>query len=186
VEVGVPGEYYKQMNPFTCTNHNGAPYYAITTSGVIKWDLSGAIKSSGGISPFLDKDGKVPDYVTKPTVNDPFGLLTNTERPLTHLQAWEITNKLMVADLTSYVNGVEMKDTTRNRQSIFWDIGYSQEVKDIAEQFLGARKDILVVADACVWRPGEKNSLEEIYSRAAMITNRLRMTVESEKWGTPA
>lgn len=185
VEVGTPGEYYKQMNPFTCTNHTGAPYYACATAGTIKWDMTGSVKAEGGISPFLDNQGKLPAYVTKPQIDDPFGLLTNVERPLSIDQGWQITNKLMEADLVRYVNGIEMKDQTRNRQSIFWDVGYTQTVKDIAAQFLGVRKDIMVIGCGTVWQPGQMNPLEEVYARAAMMTNQLRMTPESEKWGTP-
>lgn len=186
VEVGVKSDWYKQMNPLSCVNHNGAPYYAIQASNVIKWDLSGSVKAQGGISPFLDKDGNLPDYVTTPDVVDPFGLLAGIERPISIAQGWEINNRLMVKDLTTYVNGVDMKDVTRNKQSLFWDVGYSQEVKDLAMQMLGRRKDILVIPCGTVWVPGRVNLLEEVYSRAATLTAQLRMTPESEKWGTPA
>lgn len=186
VEVGNAGEFYKQMNPFTCVNHNGAPYYAITSSSTIKWDLSGSVKASGGVSPFLDKLGKMPDYVTKPVVNDPFGLLTDVERPISVLQGWEINNKLIEADLTTYVTSKDMKDVTRNKQSLFWDVGYHQPVKELAVQMLGARKDILVIPCGTVWVPGKVNEVEDVYSRAATMTALLRMTPESEKWGTPA
>ena len=186
VEVGGEENFYKQMNPLTCTNHNGAPYYAIAASSAIKWDLSGSVKASGGISPLRGKDGKLPTYVTTPVVNDPFGLLTGVERPISHQQGWEINNKLMVADLTNYVNGPDMKDTTRNKQSVFWDVGYTQEVKELAVQMLGARKDIIVIPCGTVWVPGKPDSAETIYSRAATMTSLLRMTPESEKWGTPS
>ncbi|MNM18522.1 hypothetical protein D3C81_288150 [compost metagenome] len=186
LEVGNEGEYYKQMNPLGCTNHTGSPYYAVQLAGTIKWDLSGSVKAAGGISPFLDKDGNVPSYVTVEELNDPFGLLTGVKRPLNALQAWEINNKLMASDLQGYVNGIEMKDVTRNRQSLWWDVGFTQDVKDIQAGFLGARKDILVIPCATIWTPGKANALEEVYSRASLIVNQLRMTPESEKWGTPA
>lgn len=186
VEVGNEGEYYKQMNPFTCTNHTGAPYFAVQLVGTIKWDLSGSVKAAGGISPFLTSEGKLPSYVTVPAVNDPFNLLANVKRPLSHAQGWEINNKLMASDLQGYVNGVEMKDVTRNRQSLWWDVGFTQDVKDIQAEFLGARKDIIVVPDATIWVPGVPNVMEEVYSRASLLVNQLRMTPESEKWGTPA
>lgn len=186
VEVGDEYNWYKQMNPFTCVNHNGAPYYAITTSNVVQWDMTGAVKATGGVHPLYDKDGKLPDYVTTPTVNDPFGLLAGLARPISPDQGWQINNRLMLADLTRYVNGIEMKDVTRNRQSLFWDVGYTQEVKEVAAQMLGQRKDILVIPCGTVWTPGAMNPLEEVYSRAATLTNLLRMTPESEKWGTPA
>ena len=186
VTVGKPGEGYKQMNPFTCVDHTGAPYYAISSSGVMKWDLTGAVKVSGGLSPFLGNDGKLPEWVTPNVIQDPFNLLAGVETPTTIKQGWEITNKLMVADLTSYVNSSAQKDVTRNRQSIWWDVGFTQEVKDVANEFLGARKDIFVQADATIWIPGEANPLDEVYARADMLTTNLRMTPESEKWGTPA
>lgn len=186
VDAGRPGEQYKQMNPFTCQDHTGAPYYACTSSGVMKWDLSGAIKVSGGLSPFVDSTGKLPAGTTAENLPDPFGLLNGLVTPTTVKQGWEITNKLMVSDLTTYVNSSAQKDVTRNRQSIWWDVGFSQEVKDVAIQFLGARKDIFVQQDATIWTPGEANPLDEVYARADMQTTNLRMTPESEKWGTPA
>lgn len=186
VSSGKPGEGYKQMNPFTCVDHTGAPYYAISSSGVMKWDLTGAVKAAGGLSPFLDNEGKLPQWVTPNVVQDPFNLLAGIEMPTTIKQGWEITNKLMAADLTTYVNSSAQKDVTRNRQSIWWDVGFTQEVKDIAIQFLGARKDIFVQADATIWVPGEANPLDEVYARADMLTTNIRMTPESEKWGTPA
>lgn len=186
VEVGESSDYYKQMNPFTCVNHTGAPYYAISTSNTIKWDMSGAVKSQGGISALLTSAGELPSYVTKPVVPDPFGLLTDVVRPITHAQAWEINNKLMLSDLTNYVSGPDMKDVTRNKQSLFWDVGYSQDVKEMAASMLGRRKDVVVIPCGTVWVPGMVNDQEEVYSRAAMITSLLRMTPESEKWGTPA
>lgn len=186
VEVGDEFNWYKQMNPFTCVNHSGAPYYAVVTKGAVQWDLSGAVMATGGIHPLYGKDGKLPAYVTKPPVNDPFGLLAGLAVPVTAAQGWQVNNNLMKADLTTYVNGDAMKDVTRNRQSLFWDVGYDQEVKELAAQMLGQRKDIMVVLCGTVWTPGAQNPLEEVYSRAALLTNTLRMTPESEKWGTPA
>jgi hypothetical protein len=119
------------------------------------------------------------------TVNDPFGLLADTKFPMTNGQAWEVTNQLMVADLTTYVNGAEIKNYTRNRQSVFWDVGYSKAVKDVAEQLLGQRKDVYFFGDATVWEPGVPNQLGDIYSRMASMVASLRLTPESEQWGTP-
>jgi len=79
---------YRQMNPFTCKDHLGVPYYGIETDVVVQWDMSYAVMSQFGISPFLTDEGKVPDYVTPNTVNDPFGLLTGIELPMTPKQAW--------------------------------------------------------------------------------------------------
>lgn len=184
VEVG--DRHYQQMNPLTCTNHNGSPYYAITTDDTVAWDLSGAIKSEGGVNPFYTKDGKMVDGVTAETISDPFNLLSQVVTPISPAQAWQTTNKLMAADLLAYVNGTEVKNYTRNRQSVFWDVGYSKEVKDIATELVASRKDIFVFGDATVWEPGKANDLGSIYSRFASLTAAFRMRPESEQWGTPA
>jgi len=186
VESGKPGEQYKQMNPFTCLDHTGAPYYAISSSGVMKWDLTGSVKVSGGISPFYTAEGKLPEGTIAENIPDPFGLLKDIELPITVKQGWDITNRLMVSDLTTYVESSAQKDVTRNRQSIWWDVGFYQEVKEVADRYLGARKDIFVQQDATIWTPGAANPLEEVYGRADMCSTNLQMTPESEKWGTPA
>lgn len=182
VEVGL--RPWQQMNPLTVTNHTGAPYFAVTTEDSTLWDLTGAVKATGGISPFHTAEDKLPPYATVKEVNDPFGLLAGIKFPITSAQAWEITNKLMVSDMTAYVNGVEQKNYTKNRQSVFWDVGYTKEVKDVSLQFLGARKDIFVFSDATVWAPETVNDLGAIYSRQASLVAALRLTPESEKWGT--
>lgn len=183
VEVGE--RFYQQMNPLTCTNHNGSPYYAISTDDSALWDLSGAVKAQGGISPFYTKEGNLVPGVTVEPVVDPFNLLGDVKRPISATQAWETVNKLMVNDLTDYVEGNEVKNYTRNRQSIFWDVGYTKEVKDIAVQLLTTRKDIFVFSCATVWAPGKTNDLGSIYSRFAALTAAMRMHPESEQWGTP-
>jgi hypothetical protein len=184
VEVSVMP--YRQMNPFTCVDHNGAPYYAITTPDTVNWDLSAAIKITGGISPFFDNEGKLPDYVTKSEVDDPFNVLTNVKFPVTRDEAWQVQNNLIASDLEVYVDSIETANYTRNRQSFFWDIGYSQDVKDQAVRLLGSRKDILVIPCATIWRPGKTNNVEQLYSRSAQLNNQVRMFPESEFWGTPS
>lgn len=183
VEVGE--RFYQQMNPLTCTNHNGSPYFAISTDDTTMWDLSGAVKAEGGISPFYTKEDKLMDGITPETVVDPFNLLAGVKMPISANQAWETVNKLMVADLTAYVEGSEVKNYTRNRQSVFWDVGYTKEVKDVAAQLLSTRKDVFVFSDATVWTPGKANDMGSIYSRFAALTAALRMHPESEQWGTP-
>lgn len=182
--VEVSDRDYQQMNFLTCTNHLGAPYFAVVGDDAPLWDLSGSVKSAGGISPFLNDKGEVPDYVTVPEINDPFGLLEGVKRPLSATQAWEITNKLLVADLQTYVDGMEIKNYTRNRQSAFWDVGFSKEVKDVAIQLLASRRDIMVFQDATVWTPGKGNDLPTVYSRFASLAAAARMYPESEQWGT--
>lgn len=177
---------YRQMNPFTCVDHNGVPYYAIVTPDTVSWDMSAAVKITGGISPFYDNDGKLPSYVVSPELDDPFGVLTNTKFPVSRDEAWQVQNNLIAADLEAYVAGIENANYVRNRQSVFWDIGYSQDVKDQAVRLLGSRKDIMVVPCATIWKPGKSNNVEQIYSRSAQLNAQLRMYPESEFWGTPS
>jgi hypothetical protein len=182
--VEVSDRPYQQMNFLTCTNHLGAPYYAVVGDDTPLWDLSGSVKSSGGINPFYNDKGELPDYVTKPEIKDPFGLLEGVKQPLSSTQAWEITNKLLAADLKTYVNGSEIKNYTRNRQSVMWDVGFSKEVKDIAVQLLASRRDIFVFQDATVWDPTLGNDLGTVYSRFSSLAAAARMYPESEQWGT--
>lgn len=185
VEVGnLP---YQQINPFTLVNHNGAPYYAIVSNDANSvWDLTGAVKAEGGVLPFYEANGQLPAYVDQTPVDDPLGVLAGVRFPVTAAQAWEASNHLVHADMQDYLAGTETKNYTRNRQSFWWDVGYSQEVKDAAIGLLASRKDIIVVTCATVWAPGKANTLSEIYSRATTLVNAIRMYPESEKWGTPA
>jgi hypothetical protein len=176
---------HQQMNPFTCQNHTGAPYYAITTGDSVVWDLSGTVKAEYGVSPFLNDAGELPEYVTPVELDDPFGVLGDIKFPITPAQAWEATNALVASDMATYLAGNETKNYTRNRQSFWWDVGYSQEVKDIAIQLLASRKDIMVIPCATVWEPGKGNKLNEVYSRFTALSNALKMYPESEQWGTP-
>lgn len=177
---------YRQMNPFSLVNHNGSPYYAITSSENFQWDLSGSIKATGGINPLFTKEGKLPDYVTNPEVSDPFGLLQGVEFPVTQAQSWQVINNLMAADMVVYRDSLDIKNYTKNRQSVFWDVGYGQEVKEAAEQLLNSRKDVMVFPCATVWTPGRQNTLPEIYSRLNQLSTSVKMNPESELHGTPA
>lgn len=177
-------ENFKQMNPFTCTDHNGAPYFAVVGDDVITWDMTGSVKAQHGISPFLNNDGELPDYVTPHTPFDPMGLLDGVKFDITPAQAWEANNALIVSDLKSYILGSEPKNYTINRQSLFWDVGYAQEVKDVVTDLLSTRKDIYVMACATVYDGGRINDPTEVYSRHTNLVNKLRLYPESEKWGT--
>jgi hypothetical protein len=174
------------MNPFTCQNHTGAPYYAIQVAGSVVWDLSGSVMSTGGISPFLDDEGSLPDYAKAPAVDDPFNVLGDTKYPITADQAWTISNKLIAADMVDYLAGNETKNYTRNRQSFWWDVGFTQEVKDISIALLASRKDIICVPCATVWKPGKSNTLADVYSRFTALSATARLYPESEQWGTPS
>lgn len=176
---------YRQMNPFTCVDHTGVPYYGAETDVVVQWDMSYAIQAQFGISPFLTADGKMPDFVTKPAVNDPLGLLAGVELPMTQAQAWEINDKLTLADLTEYIASSEQQNVMVNRQSFWWDVGYSMEVKEKAAELLGVRKDVYVMFCGTVWTAdGKYNPVADIYSRITQITSIARLFPESDKWGT--
>ena len=184
--VEVVSQPYRQMNPFNCVDHNGAPYYAIVTTDTVSWDMTAAVKITGGISPFFDETGKLPSYVTQTPLDDPFAVLTNTKFPVTRDEAWQVNNHLIASDMEVYVDSIEQSNVTRNRQSAFWDVGYSQDVKDQAVRLLGSRKDIFYFADATIWQPGKTNTLEWIYARSSQLNNQIRLFPESEYWGTPA
>jgi len=175
---------YRQMNPFTCQDHTGVPYFGAETDVVVQWDMSFAIQAQFGISPFLDDDGKVPSYITQTKLPDPFNILGNAVQPMTQAQAWEINDKLTLADLTVYIASSEQQNVMINRQSIWWDVGYSMEVKEKAAELLGVRKDIYVAFCGSVWTPGSYNEVADIYSRVTQITSIARLFPESEKWGT--
>ena len=175
---------YRQMNPFTCKNHQGVPYYAIQGKSISMWDLSYALNAQYGVSPFLTAEGELPDFATPVTVNDPFGLLTGVEFPLTHKQAWEINNGLMEADIQEFVDSLEQANYVRNRQSVYWDVGYTYAVKEKMMSILGVRKDVMVFADATVWAAGPMNDVSAVYGRLSQLTAALRMYPESEYWGT--
>jgi len=177
---------YRQMNPFTCVNHNNVPYYAITTEDTINWDMTAAVKVSGGISPFFTAEGKLPDFVTPTEVDDPFNVLADYKAPVSVQEAWDVNNGLIAADMETYVTSIEQANVVRNRQSVFWDIGYSQDVKEQAIRLLGARKDIIVIPCTTIWTPGKFNNVQQMYARASQLNNQMRMFPESDFWGTPS
>ena len=183
--VEVKNQPYRQMNPFTCVDHNGAPYYAITTVDTVSWDMTAAVKITGGISPFLDNAGKLPSYITPAPLDDPFNVLANTKSPISRNDAWSINNHLIAADMEAYVDSIEQSNYTRNRQSFFYDVGYHQDVKDQAIRLLGSRKDIMVIPCATVWAPGKATDMGQLYARAGQLNSAVRMFPESEYWGTP-
>lgn len=183
--VEVTNQPYRQMNPFTCVDHNGVPYYAITTVDTVSWDMTAAVKITGGVSPFLDKDGNLPSYITPAELDDPFGVLANTKSPISRIDAWAVNNHLIASDLEVYVDSIEQSNYTRNRQSFFYDIGYTQDVKDQAIRLLGSRKDIMVIPCATVWAPGKFTATGQLYARAGQLNSAVRMFPESEFWGTP-
>jgi hypothetical protein len=184
--VEVQSLNYQQMNPFTCTNHTGAPYFTLTCSATVVWDLTGAVKAQYGVAPYLDDTGAIPASATPYVPDDPFGVLTDVVFPITNAQAWEVTNALLVSDLTGYIAGLEPKNYTRNRQSSWYDVGFTQAVKNLGAQLLSTRRDIFVFLCATVWDQGKPNALSDVYSRAAALSTTLQLYPESTQWGTPS
>lgn len=174
----------RQMNPFTCQNHQGIPYYAVVGKNFSLWDLSYALNASGGVSPFLTDAGKLPTFAPPVEINDPFNVLAGTEFPLTTAQGWQITNALMETDIQEFVESLEQSNYVINRQSVYWDVGYSYAVKEKMLSILGARKDVMVFADATIWNMGVMNDVSAVYGRLSQLTTALRMYPESEYWGS--
>ncbi|UYE93402.1 tail sheath [Shewanella phage FishSpeaker] len=178
---------WRQMNPFTCQDHTGAPYHSIIEEEPGLWDTTHAVNCNGGVSRFFTNEGLPLEGAEPPAVNDTFLFMGDVENPFTYREGWITSNKLIEADLKVYVDSLEMEDYIRNRQSVFWDIGYTEEVKEVAMQLLGKRKDIIVVPDGTVWDPsGKMNPVAEVYGRIQSLVSSVRMYPESEEWGTAA
>lgn len=174
---------FRQMNPFGCVDHNGQPYYAIETDETTRWDMLSAMKAQGGINPFYDDEGKLHKAARQTKPNDPFGLLKDVVLPITVQQGWDILNALTEADLVAYLDSPEIQNVTVNRQSMFWDVGFKQPVKDAMVRVI-ARKDIFLASDATIWEPGQISPLAEVYTRLTRMNSQLRNVGESEYWGT--
>lgn len=180
-------EPWRQMNPFTAEDHTGAKYHAIIEEEPGLWDMTHAVNCKGGVSPFFTADGKPLAGAEPRPMNDPFGVLDGYENPFGYREGWITNNMLIEGDLKVYVESLEMEDYIRNRQSVFWDIGYTDVVKEAACELLGKRKDILVIADGTVWDPsGKMNPISEVYARIHSLVSTIRMYPESEEWGTAA
>lgn len=176
---------WRQMNPFTCQDHTGAPYEGLIQGEPGMWDTNYTVNCSGGVSRFFTADGKPLPGAEPLAIPDTFGDTSGLLNPFTYREGWITSNKLIEADLKVYVDSLEMEDYIRNRQSIFWDVGYTEKVKDAAAALLGKRKDIIVVPDATVWNPnGKMNPISEVYARVHSLVSTIRMYPESEEWGT--
>lgn len=177
---GVP--FNRQMNPLTCTNHEGVPYFGIALEGATRlFNMNSFINATGGISPFLDDDGKLPVDVEGTYNFDP--ALGQVDQ-LDTKDAWTVAQSLILADIQQYRTSLEMADWTRNRQSILIDVGYNSEIKYEMIDMLNTRRDQIAIFQASFWL--ENNTVEERYSIANTLSTRLRLTPESERHGTPA
>lgn len=176
----VPGN--RQMNPLTCTNHEGIPYYAIECKGPTRlFNLNSAMDAKGGVSPFLTADLKTPVKVEGTYNFDPE---KGQVDQLSTKDAWLVSQELILSDMMAYRKSLEMNDWVRNRQSIIFDCGYNDDIKNEMIQMLNARKDQVAIFQASYWL--EDNTIEERYSIANSLSTRLRLLPESEKHGTPA
>lgn len=184
-------EPHKQINILTGVNHEGVPYYTLEIAGETRlFNLNSQLNSFGGISPFLNDEGKFikVDGYSEDYWTETYDFSENPDpakkTTLTRRDAWKITQELLLADLMSYRNSLEMKDWTRNRQSIIFDVGYNTAVKDELIQLLNVRKDQVAIFSDSEWL--ENYSIEQRYSTRQYLTNRLRLTPESTQSGTPA
>lgn len=184
-------EPHKQMNPFTAVNHDGVPYFTVEVVGETRlFNLNSQINSHGGISPFLNKDGKVPEVngFTPEYFENKYDFSDNPDPmkkiELTRYDAWKISQSLILADIMEYRRSLEIKDWTRNRQSIIFDVGYNSEIKEELIQLLNTRKDQIGIFSDHEWL--EPYTIEQRYSTRQFITNRLRLIPESALAGTPS
>lgn len=175
---------FKQMNPLTAVNHEGIPYYAIEIDAPTRlFNLGAQLDATGGISPFLTKERKVPEGVVLSREYN-FDPTKGMVEELNRKDAWAVTQALYLADVMEYRKSLEITDWTRNRQSIIFDVGFNSDIVDELIQLLAARKDHVAIFASSEWL--KEATIQEHYSRQTYITNRLRLIPESEKFGTPA
>lgn len=175
---------YNQMNPLTLVNHNGVPYHAIVSaSDTNPFYLGTSIDAKGGISPFLTADRK-PAATVEGTYNFDPAANNGVEDKLSMKDAWTVSQSLILADLETYINSLEINDWTRNRQSVIWDVGYNTDIKNALVKLLNVRKDQIAVFQASVWL--ENMTVAQRYSLMQSLTTKLRLNPESTLYGTPA
>lgn len=191
------------MNMFDLVDHFGKPYAHIVFPGPV--DLAGAteddpkvvtgtrmslnhyLQASGGLNPFADNTGKFPaaPKTWVPTI-DGVWVEDASDKSLiiTHKQAWEMNQALLLKWILEYQNSLDVKDVIRNRSSFMWDLGFKMDVKIAMIQMLSKRKDLIVVL--CATEYLRNKTQEELYSTATMLNARLSMIPESELYKSHA
>lgn len=175
---------YKQMNPLTCVNHEGIPYYTIVLQGTTQpYNLSTYLDAKGGVNPFLTSSylpaGPVTGtYQFDPTKNN------GVADVLSSADAWSISQTLILADLQAYAVSNDLLNWTRNRQSVIWDVGYNTDIKNALIDVFNARKDQILILQASVW--GQTTTVAQRYSLMQTLATKVRLLPESALYGTPA
>lgn len=153
------------MNFITLKTLSGAPYYGAA------FDDS---------APTLTTDQKE----SRASKRTPFFLSGGGDGTL----SLEMLEEQVGLILDKYIDGdSEVIDTAINPESIFYDSGFSQDIKDKIGNFIGVRKDTQVVVGTYV--VSEDNTIMNIADERAvanMIRTKLKMFAESTHFGTPA
>lgn len=180
------------MNPIDFKNHFGKPYHNVvfvsnpgdvTDVTISRFSSNHYLQASGGISPWLDKDGKYPP---KPAtwIEQTLGeWVTDPASPIipSKMQYWQMNQILLEEWFTNYADSKDFKDVIRNRTSFIWDLGYNQSIKDIMIGITAKRKDIMIVPCCTEWL--RKRKPEEHYSIATMLNAKATAIPETEKSG---
>ncbi len=175
---------YRQMNLLGGVYPDNIPYYAIELdTTVTEYSLQYWHQSSGGISPFYLEDGTLPVNATAPAPGR-LKILTTMSSQLNRATGWDINQQLILADLTEYKDSLMMVNYIRNRQSVMYDLGYNDEIKELLIEMLGVRKDHKLYLHAGYH--GQTLSLAQRYSLAQSLSAKCQLTPESSKSGTPA
>lgn len=186
---------YAIMNMLTMVDHYGKPYHHIVYPGVItvqdkvkgtRIGLTSYLQASGGINPFADNEGNLPEKPASwvDNVDGKWQTALTEDTVLSRKQCWEMNQILYLAWLNEYKDSLNFKDVIRNRTSFIWDVGFNQAVKLKQVEFLAARKDFILISDATEWL--RNKTREECYSTRSMLVSRIRMIPESETFKSQA
>lgn len=183
------------MNPLSLVNHYGKNYHHIVFGGLVdvptklkgtRVGLNNYLQANGGINPYADKTGKYPDAPADWATEVDGTWVANTSSPaiVSHKQYWYMNQSLLEAYFVSYRRSLDVKDVIRNRTSFMWDVGYNEAVKEALIDFLGVRKDIIVVL--CATEYLKKKSQEQLYSTMESLNSKIVMYPESETFQSHA
>lgn len=183
------------MNPLSLVNQNGHHYHHVVFGGNLdtadkklkgtRISLNHYLQANGGIFPFADKDGKYPAAPDSWDEAKDGVWVTDLTSPIvvTHKQYWEMNQILLQGWLVSYRNSLDLQDVIRNRTSFLWDVGYNEAIKEELIQFLGKRKDLMVML--CATEYLVDKSIDQIYSTMQALNAKITSIPESEEYQTP-
>lgn len=179
------GEFpHRQMNFLTGVDHKGNKYNSIEIDqlSAAKFKTLTNLMMEGGINKFKDDKGKW--LVSPKTTTQPPLLTFNPidEEYFDRYCGWEATQQLVLNDLINYKDSLEFSNVTKNRQSVWWDLGYNDKIKSAAIEMYGKRKDMIIVMTPSIWN--EEMEVDDYYSMAESLNTRLLNYLESEEYGT--